>query len=187
MDHSLHRCLRTLARHAEWANAEVYDASTQLTRDAYHADTGSGASVHALLNRLLVFMRLMQARIDGYEDGLAAHDGEQHKTFARIRDALVAEDVAIVDRIRHLSEDDLELPVTWTDADGRRHTGSNRDLAVELLLGEAELRGAVRLRLEAAGAVVPDLGFSRFQRVVLSLDERSHPRRGGVRRDTVGR
>lgn len=151
MDHSLHRCLRTLARHAEWADAALCEVCPQLSRDAYHVASTGGASIHDLLNRLLIFLRVMQARLDGYEDGIAAHGGEQHKSFARVRDALLAEDVAVVERVRRISEEELELPVTYADETGKRHTSTHGDVVLEMLLGAAELRGAIGQKLLELG------------------------------------
>ena len=160
----MHTCLRTLARHAEWANGLLYESCLQLTRERYHASSVEGASVHDSLNRMLIFMRVMQARLDGYEAGLAAHEGEQHKTFSRMRDALVAEDVAVLERIRHLGDEELQLPVSYVDDEGEVHTSSYGDLALELLLGEAELRGRLQERLETESVFIPDLSFTAFVR-----------------------
>jgi len=151
MEHTLHRCLRTLARHAEWADAALYEACLQLDRATYHAAADGEESVHDLLNRLLVFLRVMQARLDGYEDGIAAHGGEQHKSFARVRDALLAEDVAVVERVRRIPEEELDLPVTYADETGKRHTSTHGDVVLEMLLGAAELRGAIGQKLRESG------------------------------------
>lgn len=161
---SPHGYLRSLARYTEWANAVLYDACVRLMRAAYHAAPARGASVHVLLNRMLVHYRITQARLDGYEPQAVDPDAEQHKTFARMRDALVAEDVAFVGRVRHLSDAELELPVTYADEGGVRHTNSQGELVLELLLRQTGLRGAACERMSESGVEPPDLGFTRFLR-----------------------
>lgn len=164
LEPSPHRYLRSLARYTEWANSALYDACVRLTREAYHAAAPHQPSVHALLNRLLVFDRIAQARLDGYEPQALDPGAEQHKTFARMRDALVAEDVAFAERVRHLSDSELDLPVSYADGNGARHANSQAELVLELLLAQAELRGAVRGRMAELGVEVPDLRFTRFLR-----------------------
>lgn len=159
-----HRYLRTLAQYSEWANAALYDACVRLTRTEYHTTAPQGVGVHALLNRMLVCDRIAQARLDGYEPQDVDPDAEQHKTFARVRDALVAEDVAFVERVRHLSDSELDLPVTYADADGLCHTSSRAELVLDLLLAQAELRGGIRWAMAAGGVQTPDLGLTRFLR-----------------------
>lgn len=164
LEPSPHRYLRSLARHSEWANAALYETCVRLTRDAYHAADARGESVHLLLNRLLVIDRIAQARLDGYVPPEEDPDVAQHKTFARMRDALVAEDVAIAELVRRLSDAELELPVTYVEGEGRRHTNSRAELVLELLLGQAELRGAIRQRMAELGVTAPDLRFTAFLR-----------------------
>lgn len=159
--------MRLLARYAEWANAGLYDACMQLSREQYHAGADNGSpSLHGLLNRMLVFDRLIQSRLDGYEPSTVVEDDEQHRTFTRMRDALVAEDVAISDCVRHLSEDELELPVTYADENGTWHTNSQGELLVELFMHQADLRGAVCQRLREFGVEPPSLAYTHFLREI---------------------
>lgn len=166
MKQSLHIHLRSLARYAEWANAEVYDACVRLTREAYHALPPHGTGVHALLNRMLVLDRLVQARLDGYVPEATDPGAEQHKTFSRVRDALLAEDVAFSSRVRHLSEQELHLPISYADEEGRRRTNTQAELVLELLVAQAGLRGALCERMVEAGIAPPDLRYTRFLREV---------------------
>lgn len=166
MERPLHIWMRTLARYSEWANGLIYDACVRLSRDAYHAaGDGAGESVHALLNRMLVLDRVMQARLDGYDPVELAPDAEQHRTFARMRDALVAEDVAITERVRHLSEAALALPVSYVDAAGIRHTNSQGELLLELLLCQEGTRGSIYYRLQQCGVSSPASAYTDFLRL----------------------
>lgn len=159
----LHTYLRQLARYSEWANGRLYEACSRLDQQRYRPHTDP-SSIHALLNRLLVVDRLTLARLAGYDPGIDSLDEELHDRYPPLLDALLAEDVALVEQVRRLSEETLGQPVSYVDLDGSRHTNSQLELVTELLEQQAQLRGAIAERLASAGQTVPDLCFSRFVR-----------------------
>ncbi len=159
----LHTLLRQQARHSEWANARLYDACSALDDISYRSPPGP-ASVHGLLNRLLVADRMILAWLSGYDPGITSLDEELHGSCARLMDALVAEDVSLVERVRRLDDSSLFQPVSYSDLDGNRHTNSQLELIITLLEQQARLRGAIAERLTELGRAVSELGFIAYLR-----------------------
>lgn len=163
MSNHLHTLMRQHSRHSEWANARLYEACNALDDDTYRSPTGS-ASLHALLNRLLMHDRITLSQLNGYDIEVTSIDEELHGNRSELLDALVAEDIALVERVREMDDDGLFRPISYTDIDGNRHTNSQLELITGLLERQARLRGAIAERLTELGNPVPDIDVITFLR-----------------------
>ena len=72
----------------------------------------------ALLNSLLVTGRLWLARLRGYDPGIGSL---QDRLYDELREAQVANDVALCDYAHGLAEDDLPRPIPYRDLHGTAH------------------------------------------------------------------
>lgn len=160
---NVHSYLRHLALYSEWSMARIYDVCAQLAIDAYQG-VGRQGSIHALLNRLLAQDRLWLSRLRGYDVTITAIGDELHDNFDELREALTAEDVAFVNYVRHLSENALDRPISYSTLHGKHHTSTTTEMVTELLFNQAALRGAIYDRLEALGKGMPGHSYLDFVR-----------------------
>ena len=164
MPRLLHHHMRQLARHAEWANQQVYENCARLSNDVYEQEkTRRLGGVHGLLNHLLVIEKIWHSRLLGYDSGIISPDKDLYDDFETLRNALIAEDVMLVDLVHGFSEEQMQYPITYTDEQGMSHTNNIKEILTELFLQQAQIRGAIVFAL-ADHFRMDDPGYIRFVR-----------------------
>lgn len=165
MERLLHREFMTWARYIAWANARLHESVARWAGDeAAEPPTEVGTRLLALLNELLVTQRVWLARLQGYEAGVDAPDALLYDEFEALREAQLADDVALCDYVHGLAEEDMPRPVPYRDFDGTAHTNAQRELLAGLCLRQAQLRGRICELLRGFERPEPGLDFLDFLR-----------------------
>jgi len=164
MPRLLHYHMRQLALHAEWANQQVYENCARLDVDAYEKEkTRPSGGVHGLLNHLLVIKKTWHSHLMGYDSGIISPDKDLYDDFELLQNALIAEDVIMVDLVHGYSEEQMQYPITYTDQKGMPHTNNIKEILTELFLQQAQIRGAIVFALTDY-FTIDDLGYIQFAR-----------------------
>ncbi len=164
MSRLLHHHMRQLARHAEWANQQVYESCARLADDVYEREKiRPSGGVNGLLNHLLVTKKTWYSHLNGYDLGIISPDKDLYDDFDLLRNALIAEDVIMVDLVHGYSEDQMQYTISYTDQQGMSHTNNIKEMLTELFLQQAQIRGAIVFAL-ADYFTIDDLGYIQFAR-----------------------
>lgn len=85
-----------------------------------------------MLNHLLVIKKTWYSHLKGYDSGIISPDKDLYDDFEPLRNALIAEDVIIVDLVHGYSEDQMQYPISYTDQQGMSHTNNIEEILTEL-------------------------------------------------------
>ncbi|MGY6275133.1 DinB family protein [Methylomonas sp. MgM2] len=141
------------ARYSQWVNRRLYDACEALPDAERKRDRGVFfGSIHGTWNHLLLGDRVWLARLQGRPAPYRRLDLELCADFGELRAAQSASDVALLDLIPGLSEDDLQRRIAFRSLS----TGQDKVLAVAtmlttLLIHKTHHRGQITALLSQCG------------------------------------
>lgn len=155
----------TLARYNAWANRRLYHACAALSEEEYLRERPlSSGSLHATLNHVLVVDRIWIARIEGRSPPNPRLDQILYADLIGLRVARSAEDAHLCNLVAGISEQALNQPLVYRDAQGNRCSAPLRLVLGHLFNHQTEHRGAARVSLSQAGVAAPSLDLIRFVR-----------------------
>lgn len=119
--------------------------------------------MHGLLNQLLVIKKTWHSHLNGYDSGIISPDKNLYDDFELLRNALIAEDIIMVDLVHGYSEDQMQYPISYTDQQGMSHTNNIKGMPTELFIQQAQIRGAIVFAF-ADYFMIDDPGYIQFVR-----------------------
>lgn len=154
------------ATYNAWANQQVYDAASGLTKDEFARDVGAFfKSMRGTLNHLLVADKIWLKRFTGEGDAPAALDTILYIDFPKLRVAREMEDKRLVDWIGSQSEKALAGRFTYmTVTDMRTVSQRVAPALAHLFNHQTHHRGQAHTILTVLGKEAPSLDLIYFQR-----------------------
>ncbi len=157
----------TLAGFNQWAYGRIYDCVSALPDDAYRKDRQAYfGSIHATLNHLLLIDRLWTRRIKGTPLGFSALDDILYDNFKELRAAQEAENVALIELVAGVGEDDMQTRIHYEASDGTPGERALWMILTTLFNHQTHHRGQVHTMLTQAGINPPPLDVVYYAREI---------------------
>lgn len=155
-----------MAAYNHWANLQIYDAASELTRDEFRRDTGAFFhSMMGTLNHLLVTDRIWMKRFTGEGDAPAGLDVILFDELEPLRQAREVEDARIADWVAGMDEEALAGRFTYiTVTDVRTVSQRLAPALAHLFNHQTHHRGHAHMILSVLGKIPPSLDLIYFQR-----------------------
>ena len=106
--------IQMMVAYNEWQNTVIYATANDLTDSERRADKGAFfGSIHATLNHLLLVDQLWTGRIKETPVDINGLTDILHDDFQELASARKAEDMALIDLVAGMSEDDLQASIDY--------------------------------------------------------------------------
>jgi uncharacterized damage-inducible protein DinB len=154
------------AAYNQWANARVYEAAAELSKDELNRDMGAFfGSLIGTLNHILVADRIWLKRFTGEGAAPASLDTILHPDLIGLHGARTAEDVRIVEWVGSLSDEALSGRFTYvTVTDVRTVSQRLAPALAHFFNHQTHHRGQAHATLTALGKPSLQLDLIYFQR-----------------------
>jgi len=157
----------TLAGFNQWAYGRIYDCVNGLPDDAYREDRKAYfGSIHATLNHLLLVDRLWTRRIKGTPLGFSGLDDILYDDFEKLRAAQEAENIALIELVADIGEDDMQTRIGYEASDGSPGERALWMILATLFNHQTHHRGQVHTMLTQAGITPPSLDVIYYAREI---------------------
>ena len=142
-----------LAGYNQWANGLIYRCASGLPDKDYRRNQGAFfGSIHNTLNHLLVGDRVWTQRIRGEASGIERLDEVLHDNFADLHAARKQEDLAFIELVESLSDEDLTSSISYATMDGTPCETPVWVILTTLFNHQTHHRGQVHTMLSQSGA-----------------------------------
>jgi uncharacterized damage-inducible protein DinB len=157
---------RMFAAYNKWANAQVYEAASQLSPDEFERNTGAFfKSMMGTLNHLVAADRIWMKRFTGEGDAPTKLDAVISRDFPKLRTLRIAEDERILKWIGSLTAKDLSGRFTYTTITDMRTVSQRLAPALDHFFNhQTHHRGQTHMILTALGKPSLQLDLIYFQR-----------------------
>ncbi len=154
------------AAYNAWANRQIYEVSSTLTKDEFARDVGAFfKSMRGTLNHLLVADRIWLKRFTGEGDAPASLDTTLYIDFDKLRTAREAEDRRFMDWIGAQNEKTLAGRFTYMTVTDMRTISQRLSPALSHVFNhQTHHRGQAHTILTILGREAPVLDLVYFQR-----------------------
>jgi uncharacterized damage-inducible protein DinB len=148
----------TLAGFNKWANGRIYDCVAELPDAAYRQDRKAFfGSIHATLNHLLLVDQLWTGRIKETPVDINGLTDILHDDFQELASARKAEDMALIDLVAGMSEDDLQASIDYHSIAGTAGQNTVWMILATLFNHQTHHRGQVHTMLTQASITPPEM------------------------------
>ena len=154
---------RTLARYNEGANARLYESISQLDEAEYRRERRvSFASIHALLNHMLLADQIWMARFSGGGKTTPPLNTILCENFAELQQARRQQDKQIELFFEKVDDDFFRRPLRYTNSLGQERTDSAPLAVLHFFNHQTHHRGQVHVLISQTGAQPPSLDLHRI-------------------------
>jgi len=154
------------AAYNAWANARIYEATADLTKEEFGRDTGAFfKSMRGTLNHILVADRIWMKRFTGEGAAPASLDTTLYSDFAKLKKERQTEDNRIVDWVGSQSEKAFTGRFTYMTVTDMRTVSQRLAPALAHLFNhQTHHRGQAHMVLTVLGRPSVQLDLIYFQR-----------------------